>query len=301
MLTRDRLKDINGCITLVGESGTGKSSLAKRIHYESKFKNNKFLQVNICTLNRNLFESEIFGHAKGSFTGAVQDKRGLLEEVGHGTLFIDEISDLDMDLQAKLLTVLEEKIFYRVGSSVPQKFYGRIIFASNTKLDDLVEMKRMRFDFFQRIKLFTFEIRKLKDEPNIEEIVKIIFDDKKVEHQNFNVELSNLALKALINYNYPGNYRELHSIMEYVCVLGHGIICERDLPIKNFIKKDINLYHNALEQFEEEYILKSLRKYEYGINKTAEMIKISKVTLISKIKKYGINIKDLKLINKKAS
>ncbi len=301
MLTKNRLKEINGCITLIGESGTGKSSLAKEIHRESKLKGYKFLQVNICTLNQNLFESEIFGHVKGSFTGASIDKKGLLEEVGYGTLFIDEISDLDTSFQAKLLTVLEEKTYLKVGSTTSQKFYGRIIFASNTELEELVEKQKMRFDFYQRIKTFTYKIPSLKEIKNKRDVINKIFDDKKIEHQNFDIQLSIEALKSLVNYDYPGNYRELHGILEHICVLGSGIVNKEELPLKKDYKHSSDLYYDALEVFEKEFILKSLRKNEYGVNKTSEMIKISKVTLISKIKKYDINIKELKLTVKEAS
>lgn len=301
MLTREKLGKISGCITLIGESGSGKSLLAKKIHLESELKNHKYLQVNICSISENLFESEFFGHVKGSFTGAVNDKKGLLEDVGYGTLFIDEISDLNIRLQVKLLSVLEEKIYYKVGSATPQKFYGRIIFASNTELERLVDAQKMRFDFFQRIKLFTYKLTPLRDRADKEKIIMTTLDDKKIQHQNFKIDFTKEALNRLKSYDYPGNYRELHSIIEYICVLGYGRLDIGDLPIKNGITNNKDLYHEALEQFEANFLLKSLRRYDYGINITSQKVKISKVTLISKIKKYGINIKELKNNIKKVS
>lgn len=301
MLTRDRLGQVNGCITLIGESGSGKSLLAKQIHSESKLKDYKFLQVNVCAISEALFESEFFGHVKGSFTGASLDKKGLLEDVGYGTLFVDEISDLDIKLQVKLLTVLEEGIYYKVGSSVPQKFYGRLIFASNTDLEKLVENKKMRFDFFQRIRLFTFNLTPLRERKDKEKIIMSTLDNKKIEFQNFQIELTKEALTRLKTYDYPGNYRELNSIIEYICVLGRGRVSLEDLPMGRGTNISMDLYHDALEQFEAKFLLKSLRKYDYGINITSQKVKISKVTLISKIKKYGINIQELKSNNIKVS
>ena len=303
MLLKSHLKKITTTITLIGESGTGKSSLARSIHQDSALSNYKFLQVNAASLSKSLFESELFGHIKGSFTGAQSDKKGLLEEIGRGTLFLDEISDLDVELQAKLLTVLEEKEFYAVGSSTVKKFHGRIIFASNEQLDILVDKGNMRFDFYQRIKTFTYQLEPLRRIKNRQELILEHLNNKKIEHQNFSILLSPGALNKLVNYDFPGNFRELHSILEYIIVLGQGRIEEYQLPIS--INKrlliDSDKYSDALAVFEKDFLEKMLKKYHYGINITSENIQISKVTLISKIKKYGINIKVLKEISRKAS
>jgi len=303
MLLKSHLKKITTTITLIGESGTGKSSLARSIHLDSPLSNYKFLQVNVASLSKSLFESELFGHMKGSFTGAHSDKKGLLEEIGRGTLFLDEISDLGVELQAKLLTVLEEKEFYAVGSSTVKKFHGRIIFAANEQLDQLVDKGKMRFDFYQRIKTFTYQLEPLRKIENRQKLILECLNNKKVQYQNFSILLSSRALNRLVNYDFPGNFRELHSILEYIIVLGKGRIEEYQLPISTnkrlFIDSD--KYSDALAIFEKKFLEKMLKKYHYGINITSEKIQISKVTLISKIKKYGINIKELKEISRKAS
>lgn len=303
MLRKSNLKRITTTITLIGESGTGKSSLAKKIHSQSALSCHRFLQVNAASLSKSLFESELFGHVKGSFTGAHSDKRGLLEEVGAGTLFLDEISDLDIELQAKLLTVLEEKEFYPVGSSVVKRFHGRIIFAANKRLDLLVDKGDMRFDFYQRIKTFTYELEPLRRMENLQELILECLENKKIQYQKFSIFLSTHALKKLTNHDFPGNFRELHSIIDYLVILGDGRVEDYQLPISRSKRLffDSDKYSDALAIFEKDFFEKMLKKYNYGINITSEKIQISKVTLISKIKKYGINIKELKEISRKAS
>lgn len=295
MINLKQAVSIDKTISIIGESGTGKSSIARKIHLKSSRKYKKFIHVNVLSLSKNLFESEMFGHVKGSFSGAISNKKGFLEDIEDGTLFIDEISGLDLELQSKLLSVLEEKEFYPIGSTQVKKFRGRILFASSEKLEELVSKNKMRFDFYQRIKAFTLNLEPLRKSSDLKRIIRNIFDSKKIEYSNFEVSLSNCAEEYLASYNFMGNYRELHNILDYIVLLYKRDVLKNDLPIqKEEATFNGDNYYDAFNCFEKEFLYSKLKKYDFKINYTAERINISKVTLISKIKKYDINIKKLK-------
>jgi transcriptional regulator with PAS, ATPase and Fis domain len=299
MLTKNHLTKINENILLIGQTGVGKSFLAKWIHMNSKRVRNKYFQVNIATLNSQLFESELFGHKKGSFTGATSDKQGFCEAVGFGTLFIDEIGELDLEQQKKILTLVEERIFYSVGSNERKSFNGVLVFATNKDLAQEVKKGKFREDLYYRIRSYMFEIEPLNN--CRDKYLKVIeeINNCKLKQNKLNIIMSVELLNFLKTYHYPGNYRELRQIVDYIVFMASEKACLIHLPgwiAKNEIESvNSDCYYEAQGKFEKKFLTKKLTKYQGRINYTSEMINLSKVTLISKIKKYDINIKDMKI------
>jgi two-component system response regulator HydG len=299
MLTKNHLTKINENILLIGQTGVGKSFLAKWIHMNSKRVRNKYFQVNIATLNSQLFESELFGHKKGSFTGATSDKQGFCEAVGFGTLFIDEIGELDLEQQKKILTLVEERIFYSVGSNERKSFNGVLVFATNKDLAQEVKNGKFREDLYYRIRSYMFEIEPLNN--CRDKYLKVIeeINNCKLKQHKLNIIMSVELLNFLKTYHYPGNYRELRQIVDYIVFMASEKACLIHLPgwiAKNEIESvNSDCFYEAQGKFEKKFLTKKLTKYQGRINYTSEMINLSKVTLISKIKKYDINIKDMKI------
>tara|TARA_Y100000385_G_C13004873_1_gene598964 strand:- start:312 stop:1229 length:918 start_codon:yes stop_codon:yes gene_type:complete len=299
MLKKERLPFVEESVLLLGESGVGKSSLAKWIHENSKRAKEEFIQVNVASLSEQLFESEMFGHKKGSFTGAHTDKIGFCEKIGNGTLFLDEIGDLSLELQKKLLTLVDEKVFYSVGSTLKKIFRGQIIFATHKNLQKLVTRGKFREDLYYRICTFPFYMKPLRENPEKERIILNEFNSERIVQKKYQLKMTSSVRKFLFEYNFPGNFRELKQIIKYLV-----FVAENDVEILHFPhwvnvnksqKSSSDDYYDALAYFERGFLVDKLKKYQGKINQTALKINISKVTLISKIKKYDINILHLKL------
>lgn len=298
MIKKEKLPKIEDTILLTGETGVGKTSLAKWIHKSSSKANYQFIQLNVASLSEELFESELFGHKKGSFTGANGDKIGFCEKVGRGVLFLDEIGELSLKLQKKLLTLVDEKIYYPVGSTEKKIFRGQIIFATHRNLNEMVMKGSFREDLYFRICTFSYNIKPLRDEKKIKEIVYSTIKDEQFKQNKF-VELTRGVKNFFENYHFPGNYRELNQIVKYLIFSAEREALTSDLPLwitsQNIEKPSSDDYYDALEIFEKRFLVDKLKKYQGMINKTASKINISKVTLISKIKKYDINVIKLKM------
>jgi Nif-specific regulatory protein len=293
-------------VLLLGETGTGKSYYAKQIHQNSKNSHLKFIQINLASLSENLFESEVFGHTKGAFSGAIADKKGFCEEVGMGTLFLDEVGELSLQAQAKLLTLLDEKIFYSVGSTYEKKFRGRIIVATNKNIKKMIKEGTFREDLYYRLRLLEFTLPNLRDNYDLQGLIWNEIQNCKVRNQDFELVISNAALGVMNAYRWPGNYRELKNSIEYLLCIETSRIGVEELP--RWIREGAELrysgeessYHDAMCIFEKNYLVKKLKDYAGRINYTAEMIGLNKVTLISKLKKYDIDRREYKhLSNKK--
>jgi DNA-binding NtrC family response regulator len=301
MLTKDHLTKIQSSILIEGEPGSGKSYLAKWIHKNSTRAEKNFIQVNISSIHKSLFESEIFGHKKGSFTGAHIDKEGFCSKVKRGTLFIDEIGELNLEQQKILLTLIEERIYYPVGSNEKREFYGTFIFATNKNLVSEVTKGTFREDLYHRLRAFSYKTERFSETRDKRFIILEEFEKAKVKHNKNELVLSFDIKKFLNNYDFPGNYRELVQIMDYCTFIADTQVELNHLPSWTKRNEEPKLatdnYYEALEIFESLFLKKMLKKYQGRINYTAEMVKISKVTLISKIKKYGINIQEFKMIN----
>lgn len=301
----DSFKNSKKTILITGETGSGKSELAREIHKSSSFKNYPFVKLNLAALSDNLFESELFGHKKGSFTGASADKVGLLQIGDGGTIFLDEIGELSKEKQVKLLHLLDDGEYYPVGATRPLVFRGRFIFATNKKLPQLVLNGEFREDLYYRIRFCEIEMVPLRSLTTAELKLEITsrLDNLKVINHKYNLTYDLDLLNALLSYKWPGNYRELQNTLEYIFALPVDKLRIDHLP--SWIKtSDMNKiassklgegYYEAMEHFEREFFQSAMERFNGQINKTALEVGLSKVTLISKLKKYGINRRDYKI------
>ena len=296
----EKLKDVDTNVVISGESGTGKELVARALHFSGKRKKEKFEEVNCAAIPDSLLEEELFGHKKGSFTGAVEDRKGLFEYADNGTIFLDEISDMPYSLQAKLLRVLQEKEFSPIGSNEKKQLNVRIISATNKDLKKLVEKGEFRLDLFFRLNVVEINLPSLKEKKQDLPILFRHFIEKFNEELGKDIKgLSNEAEKLLLDYNYPGNVRELSNIMESSMVLSNNDIIDiDDLPdevryyTKKYTGKAIvleDLIGLSLKEIEKRVINATLKDNNYHRIKTAEILEISEKGLRNKIKEYNIN------------
>ena len=287
-------------VMITGPSGTGKELIAKAIHYNSSRKNRPFISINCGALTETLLESELFGHEKGAFTGAVTMKKGRFELADGGTLFLDEVGDMPPPLQVKLLRVLQEMEFERVGGTKTIKVDVRILAASNRKLKEDVEKGIFREDLFYRLNVVQIEVPTLKDRAEDIPLLVAHFIEKFQPAEKKNIELTPEAWKALYSHNWPGNIRELENTIERALVMSSDeTITLGDLP-DYFVKKkeekidfdkivprDLTL-DEALEQIEGKLIVRALKSTNNVQSKAAEMLGISRRVMHYKMKKYGM-------------
>ncbi len=310
--TLEKVIDTDSTILIIGESGTGKEIIAKAIHYNSNRRTFPFRSIDCSTIPQDLIGSELFGHEKGAFTGAITRKIGKFEVASKGTLFLDEISNLSIDMQAKLLRVLQEKEFERIGGNQIIKVNTRIVAASNRDLRDLVKENRFREDLYYRLNVVPIYLPALKDRK--EDIPLFIDHFLKKYNNEYNKELS-IDLKAILfltGYEWPGNVRQLENIIKRLVLLStqktadveqiqHLLEYEETVihqtPVKSFAQGTANSNGNeqvivrSLDEVEREYLEKMLRHFNYNISITARNLKISRKTMHNKLKKYNIVIK----------
>ncbi len=289
-ITAAKYPDTNVLIT--GDSGTGKENIARIIHFASRRKKNVFCPVNSSAITDSLLESEFFGHKKGSFTGAITDKKGFFEISNKGTLFLDEIADMPVNLQAKVLRAIEEKSITRVGETFPIETDFRIITATNHNLENMVEQKKFRLDLLHRLNTLHIHIPPLSERPEDIEPLTIFFVEKLSIKLNKPIpEISTCAIKTLKNYAFPGNVRELKNMIERAIILNkESAITAKNFSINGKGKttrlesiKSLNLYENEISLINEALELKN-----YNITAAAEMLGINRMALSRKMKKYNI-------------
>ena len=284
-------------VLIGGSTGTGKELFVQSIHNASNRKNNPFIAQNCAALPANLLESILFGSVKGSFTGA-NDRPGLFELAHGGTLFLDEINSMPLELQAKLLRVLQDKKIRRVGGSKTIDVDVRIIAAYNSKLKDILEKKELRKDLFYRINVISMIVPDLKDRKDDLPILLDYFIEKYNKKNNkFIKEISQLVMEIFMNYQWPGNVRELEHVIEGISsIYDIDIIREEHLPQNfnekgsstNFNNGKIEPLNKALERKEKELILTALNKTDGNVSKAAELLEIPRQTLQYRIKKMDI-------------
>lgn len=290
----DRVAPSNANILVLGESGTGKELIARSIHDRSGRKNKPFVAINCGALRETLLESELFGHEKGSFTGAYNRKIGLAEAANGGTLFLDEIGELDPAIQSKLLRFIQEGEIFRVGGKEPIKVDIRLICATNRELDQEVTRGNFREDLFYRINTIVVSapaLRRRKED--IPALVNHFLNNSQHAYLNRGRSVSEDAMKALMKYEWPGNIRELQNVCERLQILSDGhMIMLNDIPenIRNpETQKDVIEYdpNMTLHDLEKRYILKALA--HFGGNKTqaANNLGITIKTLYNKLHEYG--------------
>jgi len=285
-------------ILIEGSTGTGKDLLAKVIHSASRRSDKPFVKVNCAAIPDTLLESEMFGYVKGAFTGAERDRTGRFQEADGGTIFLDEIGDLPLPLQAKLLRVLEDKEFYRLGSRHTVKVNVRIISASNRNLAKLVEKRLFREDLYYRLNVFRIELPELRDRRvDLPMLIGHILRRLCAARSIRLPEVSEKVMEILLNYNYPGNVRELENILEHALIIcQEENIQTRHLPeylqIQHTVRKPssagIRKYIDLSDKREHDKILSTLRQYNWHRAKTAQALNMDRTTLWRKIKKYGL-------------
>ena len=290
-----RVSKTDSTILLLGESGTGKELIARAIHNNSLRNEKPFVAVNCAAIPEDLLESELFGYQKGSFTGALVDKIGKFEHADGGTIFLDEIGDLKLELQAKLLRVLQEKRIDKIGGTDPIKVNVRVIAATNQNLRELIEKGMFREDLYYRLSVIPVRIPPLRERR--EDIPLLIEYFLKDFNAASAVRFSPEVMKIMQDYYWRGNVRELRNVIERVLVLRKGeVIVSDDLPeeVRSNLPKPIDLILEipengvSLDDVEEELLLKALEKNNWNQTKTAKFLKITRATLIYRMEKYDI-------------
>ena len=283
-------------ILIQGESGTWKELLARLIHHLSPRANKSIVVVNCGALHENLMESELFGHEKGSFTGAASRRIGRFEEADGGTLFLDEIGELSLSTQVKLLRFLQEREFQRLGSNVNLQVDVRIISATNRDLEQQVKEGSFREDLFYRLKVVTMSLPPLRERKEDLSILINHFIDKFATENGKNIQgLTSEARDMLLKYDYPGNVRELVNIIERAVVIARDqYITTDDLPFKSVSfpedsgKKYSGALRESVDELEKKLIIESMEKTQDNQTKAAEILGISERMLRYKLKKYGL-------------
>ncbi|HHM02316.1 MAG TPA: sigma-54-dependent Fis family transcriptional regulator [Caldithrix abyssi] len=288
----------NATALIRGESGTGKELIANAIHYNSQRMKRPFIKVNCAVLAESLLESELFGHVKGAFTGAIKDKVGRFELANGGTLFLDEIGDISLKMQSQLLRVLQVGEFERVGGTETLKVDVRIIAATNKNLEEAMERGEFRQDLFYRLNVIPITVPPLRERREDIQYLVSHFIEKfnKIYGKNIR-EITPKAMAILKNYDYPGNIRELENLIERIVVLNRVDVIDLEnlpsiVPASSAENGKINLdggLTQAVEEYERKLILMALEENGYNKVQTAKALKINRSTFNSKLKKYSIN------------
>ncbi len=290
-----RVAASDATVLITGERGTGKELLAKGIHFNSSRANGPFVAVNCAAIPETLIESELFGYVKGAFTGAGRDKEGKFELADGGTILLDEIGDLRIDLQAKILRVLQERAVDRLGGAKPVPVDVRVIASTNSDIEKAIKESKFREDLYDRLNVVALRMPPLRDRK--EDISLLVNYFLKKFNKESAVSVGEEAWQALLSYGWPGNVRELESIIERASVLRRGnTVTLADLPQKIKGGKGVveNIVLNlpdegiALEDLEKNLIIKALEKNKGNQTRAAEYLGITRPTLIYRMEKYGL-------------
>ena len=290
----NKVADTNASILIEGESGTGKELIARSLHFNSSRSDKPFLAVNCGALPESLLESELFGHTKGAFTGAITDKKGLFRSVNGGTLFLDEIGEMPLVLQVKLLRALQEHEVTPVGSSATQTFDARIIAATNKNLETEVAEGRFREDLFYRLNVVEITVPPLRSRRDDIPLLVKHFITKSTRGKDATEKfIAKAAISALISYDWPGNVRELENAIERAAILSSGEIDLDSLPPKialnaatSFDIRDTEGIRPTLEEMERRYVLEVLNGVGDDKTHAANILGIDLSTLYRKLKRY---------------
>lgn len=292
----ERVSKNKATVLITGESGTGKELIANAIHYNSDRENKPYIKVNCGAIPENLIESELFGHEKGSFTGAIAKKLGRFERADGGTLFLDEVGELKMSTQVKLLRALQEQEIERVGGTSVIKIDVRIVAATNRNLSKMVDEGHFRADLYYRLNVIPIELPALRmRKEDIPILIDYFLEKYCKELGKEKILMSSDSLEKLIEYEWKGNIRELENVIERLVILCDGIkISKVDLPVeivkKNELKTEFVLPENGikLEELEKNIIGQALEKTDYNQTRAAILLGISRHTLIYRMEKYNI-------------
>jgi DNA-binding NtrC family response regulator len=306
----EKVSDTDSTVLITGESGTGKELVAKAIHYLSQRSKKLMVPVNCAAIPSELLESELFGHVKGSFTGAISARKGKFEIADEGTIFLDEVAELPMNIQAKFLRILQERRFESVGSNKTIDVNVRVIAASNSSLERLVNEGKFREDLFYRLNVIPIVIPSLRERTSDIPLLVNHFLSKFNKKKNRGViEVHENVMHALIDYPWPGNVRELENLIERLVTLNEGVIELEDLPAKyiepsnqkvsvdslNFVSSpSMNLPDDGIDLnrivkgLEEDLIMKALDRTNWNKNRAAKLLNLNRTTLVEKLRKKGL-------------
>ena len=274
-------------VSITGETGSGKELVAKAIHYNSKRKNKPFIAVNIAAIPKDLIESELFGHEKGAFTGAIQRRIGKFEEAEGGTIFLDEIGEMDINLQAKLLRVLQEKEVTRIGSNQIQKLDVRILVATHRNLQEEVRAKNFREDLYYRLLGLPIILPPLRERgQDIILIAKHFLDEFAKENQVSKLKISEEAQAKLLQYAFPGNIRELKAVIDLAAVLSDGVeLKAQDISFNSPLNSDsFMLKEMKMQEYIYHIIRSYLKKYDENVLEVAKRLDIGKSSIYRYLK-----------------
>jgi two-component system nitrogen regulation response regulator NtrX len=294
----------SGWVLITGENGTGKELVARSIHNLSHRREKPFIEVNCAAIPEELIESELFGHEKGAFTGALALRKGKFDLAHEGTLFLDEIGDMSLKTQAKVLRILQERKFERVGGSRTIEVDVRVIAATNKNLEEEIRAGNFREDLYYRLNVLPFHVPALRDRaediPNLANHFLSCFCSKESRETK---TFSPGAMSALMSYSWPGNVRELKNLIERLVIMTQEqAITESHLPPSVFSKRsaprtfppaaaETATFREAKEEFEKEFLLQKLEEHDWNISRTAEAIDMERSNLHRKIKSFGIELK----------
>lgn len=303
----NKISNSEATILIQGENGTGKEMVAKAIHFNSPRKDSIFMAVNCSAFNDNLLDSELFGHVKGAFTGAIKDKKGVFEVSNGGTLFLDEIGDMTLSMQVKLLRVLQEGTFLPVGATQSKKVNVRVIAATNKPLKEMIERGEFREDLYYRINVINVALPSLKERKDDIPILMDFFLEKSCAEAGYPTKSwAKKTIEKFLDYKWPGNVRELQNEVERLVVLaGEDKMITADLisariaeSTSTFVStnssnlKGINTrgsLKNAMEELESYMIKEGLKRCNYNKSKLSKELGISRAGLIMKVEKYGLD------------
>lgn len=299
-----KIAESDSTVLVSGESGTGKELIAKAIHMQSSRSSGPFIAINCGAIPSELLESELFGHVKGAFTGAIQNRIGRFELADGGTIFLDEIGDLDPSLQVKLLRVLQERQFEPVGGTKTIQVNVRVVAATNVNLEEAVEKNQFREDLYYRLNVIPIQIPPLRErKSDIPILLNHFIHQFSRGRSKILTGISTEALECLLQYPWPGNIRELENLVERLTILkGEGRVEIVDLPTKYKNQKNLQSlnsvhielsddgmdFNAAVDAFENSLILKALEKTNWNRNQAAQLLRLNRTTLVEKLKKKGL-------------
>ncbi len=293
-----RAADSDATVLITGETGTGKELLAKAIHFRSRRKSRPLVTINCGAIPRELLESELFGHVKGSFTGALTHKKGRVEAADGGTVFLDEIGEMPLELQVRILRLIQEREIDKIGATAPTKVNVRIIAATHRNLEAMVEDASFREDLYYRLAVVPIEIPPLRERPSdILEMVQYFFDKGKQKHERPNLRLPPDLLPSFTAYRWPGNVRQVENMIERLIVLCDGNeVTMKDLPeplrgaavSDDLLRIELPQQGLDLEALERELITKALQKFEGNQTRAAAYLNLSRKTFLHRLGKINI-------------
>jgi len=304
----ERVSDSDSTVLITGDSGTGKELVAKAIHFNSPRAGRAFVPINCGAIPGELLESELFGHVKGAFTGAIANRVGRFEMADGGTLFLDEIGDMSPNLQVKLLRVLQEKKFEPVGSTKTVSSNVRVIAATNANLERAVQEGRFREDLYYRLNVIPIRIPSLRERKSDIPLLLHHFIESFNKMRNRSISgVTPDAMNQLMNHDWPGNIRELENLIERIAILkGTGLIDTMDLPERYGQSQNATLagpevpesgldFNSAVDAYENALIMRALEKTGWNRNQAALLLRLNRTTLVEKIKKKGLRPPEVEL------